>query len=228
MDVTKIYWKKKTIHVSCRGGRFALKQRDVSCMVMVTVVNSWFELRNVPCSRLFLALFSLFPAVFRPVFPVPGCFRTNVPCSRLFFSQCSLFPAVFDHVPCSRLFFSQCSLFPAVLGPMFPVPGNPFLSPVYKKIELKFVRKTKNLSQVLKIYISKYTLRRRNYPVNIIVLFYCVHHDYKVSLDGIPGFCMLIRFPPPTFRNSDKEFKKIFKKVFLLKFSLIFEPKKKS
>ena len=206
MDVTKIYWKKKTIHVSCRGGRFALKQRDVSCMVMVTVVNSWFELRNVPCSRLFLALFSLFPAVFRPVFPVPGCFRTNV--------------------PCSRLFFSQCSLFPAVLGPMFPVPGNPFLSPVYKKVDLKFVRKTKKLSQVLKICISKYTLRRRNYPVNIIVLFYCVHHDYKVSLDGIPGFCMLIRFPPPTFRNSDKEFKKIFKKVFVLKFSLIFEPKK--
>ena len=85
---------------------------------------------NVPCSRLILASCSLFLAVFRLVFPVPGCFRTNVPCSRLFFSQCSLLPAVLDHVPCSRLFFIRCSLFPAVLGPMFPVPGNPFPSPI--------------------------------------------------------------------------------------------------
>ena len=52
-------------------------------------------------------------------------------------------------------------------------------------------------------------------------------HDYKVLLDDIPGFCMLIRFPPPNFRNLDRKIKKVFKKVFVLKFSLIFEPKRK-
>ena len=58
--------------------------------------------------------------------------------------------------------------------------------------------------------------------------FFSVYiHDYKVSLDGIPVFCMLIRFPPPNFRYLDKKIKKVFKKVFVLKFSLIFEQKKK-
>ena len=45
----------KTMHVSCIGGRFTVRQRDVSCMVMVTVENSWLKLQNVLCSRLFLA-----------------------------------------------------------------------------------------------------------------------------------------------------------------------------
>ena len=58
---------------------------------------------------------SLLPAVFRPMFPVPGAFRANVPCSRLFLSQCSLVPKFFMNVPCSRLFWSWCSLFPGTL-----------------------------------------------------------------------------------------------------------------
>ena len=50
----------------------------------------------------------MFPAVFRPKFPVP------------FFQE---------QVPCSRLFSGKGSLFPAVFRPMFPVPGNPYQSP---------------------------------------------------------------------------------------------------
>ena len=78
-----------------------------------SIVN-FKSIMDVPSSRLILDIGSLFPALFRSIFPVPGC----------------LFPAPknISHVPCSRLFWRQCSLFPAVLGPKFPVPGNPYQS----------------------------------------------------------------------------------------------------
>ena len=53
----------------------------------------------------------------------------------------------------------------------------------------------------------------------IVSFFVCTSIIDKVSRDGIPVFCMLIRFPPPNFRNLDKKFKKVFKKVFVLSFS---------
>ena len=83
MLIFKLQNHTKTARKIGGNGKTARKRRKLqNCKPLPVGLRMG---RGVQCS--------MFPAVFRSMFPVPGAFRAIVPCSRLFSSQYSVVPA---------------------------------------------------------------------------------------------------------------------------------------